>query len=50
MYNYAVASSYTLNSLKSINAKCLVFDLKDKCPFINYYLTGLITSTLQPNE
>ena len=41
MYNYAVASAYMLNSLKSINAKCLVFDLKDKCPLINYYLTGL---------
>ncbi len=41
MYNYAVASSYMLNSLKSINAKCIVFDNKDKCPFINYYLTGL---------
>jgi bisphosphoglycerate-independent phosphoglycerate mutase (AlkP superfamily) len=41
MYNYAVASSYTLNSLKTINAKCIVFDKKDKCPFINYYLTGL---------
>ena len=48
MYNYAVASSYTLNSLKSINAKCLVFDLKDKCPFINYYLTGL-KNEIDPN-
>ena len=48
MYNYAVASSYALNSLKSINAKCLVFDLKEKCPFINYYLTGL-KNEVDPN-
>ena len=41
MYNYAIASTYTLNALKSIKAKCIVFDLKEKCPFINYYLTGL---------
>ena len=47
MYNYAVASSYMLNELKEINAKCVVFDLKDKCPFINYYLTGL-TNTIDP--
>lgn len=44
IYNYAVSSTYTLNSLKSINAKCLVIDLKDKCPYINYYLTGLRNS------
>ena len=30
-----------LNSLKSINARCLVMDSKDKCSFINYYMTGL---------
>ena len=41
MYNYAVASSYMLASLKSINAKCLVMDKKDNCAYINYYLTGL---------
>ncbi len=41
VYNYAVASSYFLNSLKSINAKCVIFEEKDKCPYINYYLTGL---------
>ncbi len=41
MYNYAVASSYTLASLNKINAKCLVMDKKDNCAYINYYLTGL---------
>ncbi len=48
MYNYAVASSYMLKSLQQINAKCVVFDLKDKCPFINYYLTGL-NNTIDPS-
>lgn len=41
MYNFAVASSYMLNSLKSINASCLVMDKKENCTYINYYLTGL---------
>ncbi len=41
MYNFAVSANYTLNSLKSINARCLLMDKKDKCSFINYYLTGL---------
>ena len=41
MYNFAVSANYTLNSLKSIKARCLVMDLKEKCSFINYYLTGL---------
>ena len=41
MYNFAVSANYTLNSLKSINARCLVMDYKEKCSFINYYLTGL---------
>ena len=41
MYNYAVASSYLLSSLKSINGKCMVMDKKDNCAYINYYLTGL---------
>ncbi len=41
MYNFAVSATYTLNSLKSIKARCLVMDKKDKCSFINYYLTGL---------
>ena len=41
MYNYAVSSTYLLNSLKKINAKCLVMDKKDRCANINYYLTGL---------
>lgn len=41
MYNYAVSSTYLLNSLKQINAKCLVMDKKDRCSNINYYLTGL---------
>lgn len=41
MYNFAVSSTYTLKSLKSINAKCIVLDKKNKCGYINYYLTGL---------
>ena len=45
MYNYALASTCFLNSLNSINAKCLVFDKKANCPIINYYLTGLRNST-----
>ena len=44
MYNYALASNCFLNSLKSINARCLVMDKKDNCPIINYYLTGLRNS------
>lgn len=44
MYNFAVSSTYLLESLKSINAKCVVYDSKDKCSFINYYLTGLRNS------
>lgn len=48
MYNFAIASAYTLNSLKQINAKCMVFDVKERCPFINYYLTGL-KNELEPN-
>ncbi len=41
MYNYAISSTYAAGVLKSIDAKCLVIDLKEKCPYINYYLTGL---------
>jgi len=41
MYDFAVSSTYLLNSLKNINAKCLVMDKKNKCQNINYYLTGL---------
>ena len=48
MYNFAVSSNYALSSLKSINAKCLVMDQKDKCSFINYYLTGL-RNDVDPN-
>lgn len=48
MYNYAVSSTYALNSLKSIGAKCLVIDMKDKCSYINYYLTGL-RNTIDPS-
>ena len=29
MYNFAVSSTYTLKSLKSINAKCIVLDKKN---------------------
>ena len=41
MYQYAVSSTYSLNSLKSINAKCLIMAKKDYCNDINNYLTGL---------
>lgn len=44
MYNYALASNCFLNSLKAINARCLVMDKKDNCSIINYYLTGLRNS------
>ena len=40
MYNYAVSSNYMLNSIKSINAKCIVMDKKENCANINYYFTG----------
>ena len=41
MYNFAVASNYALSSLKSINANCIVFDKRENCSYINYYMTGL---------
>lgn len=41
MYNFAVSSNYTLQTLKEINARCVVFDMKNKCAYINYLLTGL---------
>jgi bisphosphoglycerate-independent phosphoglycerate mutase (AlkP superfamily) len=41
LYDYAVSSTYTLNSLKSISAKCMVMAKKDYCMTINNYLTGL---------
>ena len=41
IYNYGVSSTYALNSLKSINAKCLIMDKKDNFGYINYYMTGL---------
>ena len=41
MYNYAVSASYTLDTLKKINATCLVMDKSENCSYINYYLTGL---------
>lgn len=41
LYEYAVSSTYTLNSLKSINAKCMVMAKTDACMEINNYLTGL---------
>lgn len=47
-FNYAVSSTYTLNSLKSIGAKCLVFDMRDHCSYINYYMTGL-RNTVDPD-
>ena len=44
MYNFALASTCFLNSLKAINARCLILDRKENCPIINYYLTGLRNS------
>lgn len=44
MYNFALASTCFLNSLKAINARCLILDKKENCPIINYYLTGLRNS------
>ena len=41
MYNYAVSANYALNSLKSIKAQALVIDKKERCSYINYYMTGL---------
>lgn len=41
LHNFGVSSTYTLNSLKSINAKCMVMAKKDYCQDINYYMTGL---------
>ena len=41
MYTYAVSSTYFLNSLKTANVNCLVLDKKERCPYINYYFTGL---------
>ncbi len=41
MYNYAVSSTYAVNSLKSINAKCLLLDKKDNINEINYLFMGL---------
>lgn len=48
MYNYAVSSTYALNSLKAIDAKCIVLDKKMRCSYINYYLTGL-RNTIDPD-
>jgi len=41
IYNFACSSTYFLNSLKNIDATCLVMDQKEKCSYINYYFTGL---------
>lgn len=41
MYNFAVSSTYALGALESIGAKALIMADKDKCPYINYYMTGL---------
>lgn len=48
MYNFAVSSTYALNSLKAIGAKCLIMDEKDNCSQINYYMTGL-RNTVDPD-
>lgn len=44
MYSYAVSSTYFLDSLKKANINCLVLDKKERCSYINYYLTGLRNS------
>ena len=44
MYNYAVSSSYALNSLKSIKSQALIIEKKERCSYINYYMTGLRNS------
>ncbi len=41
MYNYAVSSNCTASNLKKINASCIVFEEKEKCSYINYFLGGL---------
>ena len=41
MYNFAVSSNYTLDTLKQIKATCIVMDKAEHCSYINYYLTGL---------
>ena len=41
MYNYAVSSTYMLNSIKTINARCMIMAKQEYCPEINNYLTGL---------
>lgn len=45
MYNYALSSTNMLNSLNNIGASALVLDLKERCSYINYYLTGLKNET-----
>lgn len=41
MYNFALSSTYFANFIKEIGAKALVLDTKERCGYINYYLTGL---------
>ena len=41
LFEYGVSSTYALASLRTINAKCIIMDKKDKCNDINYYMTGL---------
>ena len=41
MFNFAVSSTYALKSIESVGAKALVLAEKDKCAYINYYMTGL---------
>lgn len=44
MYNYAVSSTCASKTLGEINAKCLIIDTKERCSYINYYMTGLRNS------
>jgi len=41
MYNYAVSSTCISKTLSNMNIKCLVLDTKERCSYINYYMTGL---------
>ncbi len=41
MYNFAVSSNCTTANLTKIGASCIVFEEKDKCSYINYFLCGL---------
>lgn len=41
LFNYPISSKYMINSLKELNAKCVIYDNKEKCSYINYFMSGL---------